>query len=365
MKIALLSMFLLGALSVTSPGQNPVRIGIAGLSHSHVLPLLRNMDRDDIRIVGIAESNADLAQRYAEEFEINRQLLFGSLDEMLVQTKPEGVVTFTSIFDHLSVVEACAPKGIHVMVEKPLAVSVDHAESMSELAEKYGILVLTNYETSWYPSNYEAYELIGKGDLGELRKIIVYDGHRGPKEIRVNPEFLEWLTDPVLNGGGAVTDFGCYGADLITWILKGEKPVSVFADLKQYKPGVYPRVDDDATIVLSYPTMEGVIFASWNWPFSRKDMHVYGTSGYMLVDDAQNMRVRLEGASAEQSRFVPIDKAPYNDAFAFFAAAIKGDLVIEKTDLSSLELNMTVVEILEAAKKSSKTGKPVALSRKP
>ena len=111
--------------------------------------------------------------------------------------------------------------------------------------------------------------MISEGALGELRKIIVYDGHKGPKEINVNSEFLEWLTDPVLNGGGAVIDFGCYGADLITWILKGEKPTSVYANLKQYKPDVYPKVDDDATIVLSYPSMEGVLHASWNWPRSK------------------------------------------------------------------------------------------------
>ena len=187
-------------------------------------------------------------------------------------------------------------------------------------------MVLTNYETSWYPSNYRGYDMISKGELGDLRKIIVYDGHKGPKEIRVNPEFLEWLTDPVLNGGGAVTDFGCYGADLITWILKGEKPVSVYAELKQYKPDVYPKVDDDATIVLSYPTMEGIIHASWNWPFNRKDMHVYGTSGYIYIDDAETIRYRLDEQSKEDVKKVALTDAPFSDPFAFFAAAIKGDM---------------------------------------
>jgi predicted dehydrogenase len=104
------------------------------------------------------------------------------------------------------------------MVEKPLAVSAAHARIITELSEKHGIMVLTNYETCWYPSNHKGLQMIREGELGTLRKIIVYDGHKGPKEIKVNSEFLEWLTDPVLNGGGAVTDFGCYGADLITWI---------------------------------------------------------------------------------------------------------------------------------------------------
>ena len=363
MKAAFISLLILCLFLVSSAGQDQVRIGIAGLSHSHVLPLLRNMDRNDLEIVGIAESNADLSKRYAEEFGINQDLLFNSLDEMLEQCKPDGVITFTSIFDHLAVVEACAPRGIHVMVEKPLAVSTEHASKIAVLAEKHGIMVLTNYETSWYPSNYHGYEMIAAGELGELRKIIVYDGHKGPREIRVNPEFLEWLTDPVLNGGGAVTDFGCYGADLITWILKGEKPLSVFAELKQYKPDVYPNVDDDATIVLNYPGMVGVINASWNWPFNRKDMHVYGTKGYIYIDDAETIRYRLDERAGEDVKKIPLSVAPFGDPFTFFAKAIEGDVVVAPTDLSALELNLTVVEILEAARISSETGKKVEISK--
>ena len=363
MRALLLNVIFFGIMLSPSAGQDPVRIGVAGLSHSHVRPLLRNMDREDIQIVGIAESDTDLSQHYADMYGIDQNLLFESVDEMLEKTSPEGVITFTSIFDHLKVVEACAPKGIHVMVEKPLAVSSKHARTMSELSEKYGILVLTNYETTWYPSNYEGFKMIDDGELGELRKIIVYDGHTGPKEIGVNSEFLDWLTDPVLNGGGAVTDFGCYGADLITWILKGEKPLSVYANLKQYKPGVYPKVDDDATIVLSYPTMEGVLHASWNWPFSRKDMHVYGNRGYIFIDDSETIRYRLDEKSKERVKKVPLSMTPFNDGFAFFASAIRREIEVGPTDLSSLEINMTVVEILEAARKSNKTGKEVKLSR--
>ena len=98
MKILTLFILCLGVISNSSLGQDPVKIGIAGLSHSHVIPLLRNLDRDDIEIVGIAESNSDLSQRYAEEFGIDQNLLFESLDEMLEQTSPQGVITFTSIF---------------------------------------------------------------------------------------------------------------------------------------------------------------------------------------------------------------------------------------------------------------------------
>lgn len=356
--LLLVAFFFQPALS-----QSKVKIGIAGLSHSHVVPLLRNMERDDIEVVGIFESDQALVDRYAKEFSLNRGIIFNSLEEMLEKTKPEGVITFTSIFDHLRVTEACAPRGIHVMVEKPLAVSTKHAKKMAALAAKHGILLLTNYETTWYSSIYKSYDMVSQGKVGELRKVIVYDGHKGPEEIRVNPEFLEWLTDPVLNGGGAVIDFGCYGANLMTWLLRGEKPTSVYARLKRYKPNVYPKVDDDATIILSYPDLEVVINASWNWPFNRKDMHIYGNTGYIFCDDAQNIRYKLDEKSPEIAEKIPLEKAPFRDGFAFFASAIIGETIVAPTDLSSLENNLTVVEILEAAKKSNAKGKQVKLGK--
>ena len=82
---------------------------------------------------------------------------------------------------------------------------------------------------------------------------MVKSGHQGPKEIGCSADFLNWLTDPVKNGGGAVVDFGCYGANLMTGLMNGKAPVSVTAVLRHIKPDVYPKVDDDATILLEYP----------------------------------------------------------------------------------------------------------------
>jgi predicted dehydrogenase len=338
-----------------------VRMGIAGLSHSHVMPLLRTLNSQDFQVVGIYEENREMAMRYARQFKIDSTIIYSSLDEMLDKTKPQGVLTFTSIYDHLKVVKACAPRGIHVMVEKPLAVNTKHADEMINLAKQHKVMLLTNYETSWYPTNHKSFEMIANKEIGDLRKIIVYDGHKGPQEIRVNKEFLAWLADPVGNGGGAVIDFGCYGADLITRIMNGERPQTVYAVLKQYKPAVYPKVDDDATIILSYPSMTGIINASWNWPFNRKDMHIYGSTGYIFNDDSQNMRYKLAERSPETSVKLPLRDTPNNNPFSFFAAAIRGEITVAANDLASPEINRTVVEILEAAIKSSKTGKVIKL----
>ncbi|XLS28696.1 Gfo/Idh/MocA family protein [Flavobacteriaceae bacterium M23B6Z8] len=343
--------------------KKPLKIGIAGLTHTHVHWLLGREDLGDIEIVGIAEANRELAQRYAEQHGYSMDIVFDSLEEMIAKTQPEAVTAFGSIFDHLAIVETCAPKGIHVMVEKPLAVSLAHAKKMKGLAEKHDIVLLTNYETTWYPTNHKAAEMIAKDEIGNLRKIVVHDGHKGPKEIGVNQEFLDWLTDPVLNGGGAITDFGCYGANLITWLKKGEKPEAVFALTQTLKPDVYPYVDDEATIILEYKNMQGIIQASWNWPISRKDMEIYGEHGTVFCDNRNKLRFQKDEESEEIAEHLDERPYPYNDPFALFAAVIQKKHQLPPFALSSLENNMIVMEILEAAKESAKTGKKMKLQK--
>jgi predicted dehydrogenase len=249
-------------------------------------------------------------------------------------------------------------------------VSVAHAERMAALARRHRVHLLTNYETTWYPSNHAAYALVHRDSaVGPLRKVVVHDGHAGPKEIGVPPEFLAWLTDPAENGAGALTDFGCYGANLITWLMRGAAPTAVTAVTQQIKPDVYPRVDDEATILLTYPAAQGVVQASWNWPVARKDMEVYGRTGYVLAPDARTVRVRTAPAPAGDAARVPPERAvepparPADEAdpFAYLAAVVRGRVRVDDADPSALANNVTVVRILDAAKESARTGRAVRL----
>lgn len=358
--ISLLLLFCFSSLPAQQ--SQPLRVGIAGMTHDHVNGILGRPDKGDMVIVGIVESNPAVVERLAKRYNFDKSLVYSSLEEMIAKTQPEAVAAFGSIYDHLAVVEACAPKGIHVMVEKPLAVSLAHAKKMESLAKKHGIQLLTNYETTWYATHHKAYAMIHEDQaIGELRKIVVHDGHEGPREIGCSEEFLAWLTDPVGNGAGALNDFGCYGANLITWLMHGQRPSKVMAVTQQIKPDIYPKVDDEATILVEYPKTQGIIQASWNWPFGRKDMHIYGKTGLIYCDNRSDLRSRTKGNSGMQSEKLAEREAPYNDAFTLLNAVVKGQISLPAYDLSSLENNMIVVEILEAAKKSARTGKAVKL----
>jgi predicted dehydrogenase len=344
----------------------PLRLGVIGLTHSHVHGLLGRKNRGDIVIVGIAEPNRELARRYAQRYGLSADILFSSAQEMIDRVKPTAVAAFGSTFEHLAAVQAAAPRGIHVMVEKPLAVSLEHARTMQALADRHHIVLMVNYETTWYPTLYRAVATLHADSIGPLRKVVVRDGHRGPAKINgVDPEFLAWLNDPVKNGAGALMDFGCYGANLMTFLMRGVRPTSVTAVTQQLQPRDYPRVDDEATIVVTYPQAQAIIQASWNWPIGRKDLEIYGTRGYVMTDNRSVMRTRASEAATEHTETLPERAAPGDDPFSYFKALVEKQVVPGEWDPSSLANNMIVMEILDAARRSAREGRTIALSKHP
>ena len=339
----------------------PVRFAIIGLHHDHAAGFLpRLAGRTDVQLIGIVETNQDLIARYSKRFHLDPGLFYPTLDALYAHTHPQAVATFTSTYEHEGVVEFCAAHGMDVMMEKPLATNMKQARAIEAAVIKSGIQLIVNYETTWYPGNQEAYTMVhDQHQIGDIRRIVVHDGHRGPKEIGCSTNFLAWLTDPVLDGGGAINDFGCYGADLATWFFDGQKPVSVFAVAQQIKPDIYPKVEDEATIVLTYPKAEVILQPSWNWPFDRKDMEIYGQTGYIIVPHPDTLRIRTADLSDEKEVPAPTVTGPMADPISYFAAVVRGD--IKPSGLSSLDVNMIVVEILDAAHKSVRTGKRVDL----
>jgi predicted dehydrogenase len=339
----------------------PLRVAIAGLVHGHASGFFRQVkNRQDIQIVGISEADRALFDHYAQQNSLDPSLWHADLDEMLAKTHPQAVLAYTNTFDHRHVVEVCAKHGVHVMMEKPLAVSYEDARAIERAARAAKIQILVNYETTWYRSNHAAYDLVHQNAIGPIRKVVLHDGHSGPKEIGVGPEFLGWLTDPKLNGGGALFDFGCYGADLMTWLMDGQVPETVTAVTQTFKPDVYPKVDDEATVVIAYPKAVAILQASWNWPFDRKDMEVYGQTGYAITVQRDRLRVRLPKAQ-EETREAPQLSPQQSDSLSYLRAVLLDNMKPEGP--SSLETNVVVTQILDAARQSASSGKTIHLSK--
>jgi predicted dehydrogenase len=345
--------------------QPPIRVAIFGLEHGHIAGFLKQFpNQHDVQLVGIVDTDSDLCHRYAERFHLDPSLFYTQLDALVAARHPQALLVYTSVGQHRQVIEAAAKRGLSVMVEKPLTMSLDDALAIRRAAREHHIQVLVNYETTWYASNRGAYDEAAKGSLGDLRRIVVHDGHQGPIEIGAPPEFVKWLQDPEQNGDGALYDFGCYGADLVTWLMHGESPLSVTAVTQTDKPQMYPRVADEATIIMRYPKAQAVLMASWNWPFNRKDMEVYGATGYAITVGPDKLRIRLKGEK-EESETTPPPLAPPNDGSLHYLAAVLNGTLKPSGDLTSLDTNVVVMQILDAARQSAREGRTIKLAPLP
>ena len=254
------------------------------------------------------------------------------------------------------IAQACAPRRISVMFEKPLASTYKDALAIRELARKHGIQVMTNYQMAWWPTQYAAKAKADSGELGpvwRLRGIVGHGGPGGPTGL--NKYFFEWLTDPVKNGAGALMDFGCYNALWSLWYLG--RPESVYAQVNQLRPETFPKVEDNFSMILHYKNGVGIFEGSWDLPRSFQDLEVFGIKGSLyLTRDA----VELRAGRCAATRLDPAPLPPeQTEPIAYMVSALRSKKPIE--GLTAIDINVGVAEIIEAAKMSAKSGKAVAL----
>jgi predicted dehydrogenase len=343
--------------------QEKLKVVIAGLSHDHVNGILAKGKSGDVIIVGIAEPDLQLCNKKKTDYQLPDSIFYKNLSAALKKNKPDLVMVYNAPADHLAAIETCMPLKIPVMVEKPLCFSNADAAKIKMLSEKYNTKVYTNYPSLWYTSFIELLKRVNeKNEIGVVNKMEMHGGHKGPVEIGCSKDFSNWLTDPVKNGGGAITDFGCYGASIMTELMQGETPVSVFAVTRKLKPSVYPKVDDDATIILEYLGSTGIIEASWNWPYTIMDVEAYGKNGYLYASqfNTSGGNPSLQSKNEKESKPENISVPQYKDEVEYLTAVIKNSAP-DNNKLLSLKHNIIVVKVLDAARRSAKEGRKISL----
>jgi predicted dehydrogenase len=345
----------------------PVRLAVYGLEHDHARLLFPSLaGRRDVVLVGVIESDPAEIAYYEQHFHLDPHLFYPSLAALRAATPAiDAVAVFTSTFRHREAVEQCAPLGIDVMMEKPFAMDLAAARAMRDAARRGGIDLIVNYETSWYPSTRQAHEWVDRDHvLGPVRKILVRDGNGGPLSpaIDCTPFFKRWLLDPA-RGGGALLDFGCYGADLVTWMMEGREPTSVTAVTQHFQAALPAAVEDEATVIVTYPDAQAIIQASWNWPYGRKDMEIYGENGSLKAPGRDVLLERHGERGSEVQSEPPALQGPDRDSLSYLVAVVRKR--IRPSGLASVETNMVVTEILDAARESARTGRRVEVGTGP
>ena len=338
------------------------RLAVVGLDHDHVWSLLRDIAGEpSAELIAIAESDSALVSQAQKEVPAGVKF-YSDYVAMLDEAKPDAVIVTTSNDRHLEILRQCAKRHIHYSTEKPMATNAKDARNMERLAREANIKLMVNYWNAWVAPSHALFHRVKAGEVGPVARIIVQYGHQGPKEIGVTQQFANWLYDPLKNGGGAIMDFGCYGAELSLW-LKG-RPSRVYATTRKLKTQQNNKVDDDATIVLDYQGATAVIEASWDWPYTKEQVEVFGPKGSLL---ARHSTLQYRSADAHGPNVAPdgenatLDPMPTetSNPISYFVECIRNNKPIE--DPLSAQLNVQVMEILDAARESARTGRPQEL----
>ncbi len=363
LKESLLVVLALVLFCAHARSEGKTRLAIVGLDHDHVWGLLKIIAQTpEAELVAIADPHAELVEKAKAQAPAGVKY-FSDYVRMLDEAKPDAVIVTTANNRHLEILKECAKRHIHFSTEKPLASTAADAREMERLARAANIKLMVNYWNAWVAPSHEIFHRVRAGQIGPIQKIIVQYGHRGPKEIGVSKYFAEWLYDPVKNGGGALMDFGCYGAEWALW-LKG-RPTRVYAYTLKLKTAQQNAVEDDAVILLEYPDATAIIQASWDWPYGKGQVEVFGPEGSLLATgNALLYRDAKAPASPENVVGKPAELPPVQpettNPIAYFLYCIRNDKPIE--DPVSPGLNVAVNEILDAAKESIRTGRAVELT---
>ncbi|MDX2178449.1 MAG: Gfo/Idh/MocA family oxidoreductase [Bryobacteraceae bacterium] len=333
-----------------------VKIAVVGLVHSHVWGHLGTILKGQhASLAGIAETEPELIAE-AKRRGAPESAFHADWRKMIDQTKPQIVWAFVENNRHLEIVEYCAPRKVHVIFEKPLASEWRDALKIQELARRHGIQVMTNYQMAWWAPNYAAKKLADSGELGRVWRLRGVVGHGGPGgPTGLNKWFFNWLTDPVKNGAGSLMDFGCYNALWSLWYLG--RPETVYAQTNQLRPETFPKVEDNATMILKYRNGVGLFEGSWDLPRSFQDLEVFGLGGSVYMT-REAIKVR-KGRAPEESPSVEPLPAERAEPIAYMVDRVKSGKPLE--GLVALDINVEVVEIIEAAKRSVATGAAVKL----
>lgn len=353
MRTALLSLLALCYLPLAA--QEPT-IALVGLRHSHTWGHLEGMVKaSPARLVAISETDPELIAE-AKKITSPDVRYYTDYRKMLDEVKPTMVWAFVENNRHHEVVEACGPRKIHVIFEKPLAATAAQAFLIRDLARKHGIQVLTNFSPAFSPGYYAIKAKLDSGDLGKPWRLRATTGHGGvfPKSGR-SRIFHEWLIDPVKNGAGALMDFGCYNALYSLYYLG--RPQTVYAYALHLRPQDFPQVEDGVTMVLGYPNAVAILEQSWDLPPNSGGMEIVSYEGAIRMegDRLEARKGRAPAVTLESQPLPPERSGP----IAYLVHCLKSNRPVE--GLVSLDYTVAVNEIIDAAKESIKSGKPVRL----
>jgi predicted dehydrogenase len=356
--------------------ERPWRIAVIGFSHMHAGDQIREvLEHPGTELVGVWDEERARVESVVAGFGLDHRLIFDDLEELLERGRPDVAVICSTTAEHVDLVRRIAPQGVHLMLEKPFATSLEAADAMIKQAQAASVALTVNWPLAWYPSHRTARRLISTGAIGAVTEVHYYDGNRGPLNHTHDKVSVEGAGDPEAksatwwysrrSGGGSLLDYLGYGATLATWFRDGELPRSIQA-AAHVPPGL--EVDEQSVVIARYDSGLSVLQTKWGtfsdpWviqPYPRCGFVVVGSSGTISSEDYAPA-VQLQTRHEPRPTAVPVDDLPSAErgGLAFLIDRLQTGAPIDGP--SSWELSRKGQQIVDAAVLSATSGEIVTI----
>ena len=330
------------------------RVGVVGMVHDHVWGLAKSFAAcPQADLVAAADPNEPLRSRIRHEFGV--QALYADWREMLDKEELSVALITTENSAAADVAEAAAPKGIHLIVEKPMAATLEQADRMLAAASSAGVQLLVNWATAWRPNTVKAVELVAGGAIGQVFNVRVRMAHAGPRELGCSPYFYGWLYDAEKNGAGAFMDYCCYGAAFCRHLLGMPNAVTAVAG-RLVKDDI--PVDDNGILLMIYDKAFAAAEASWTQVPHYHDTVILGSEG-TLITDGGRLLMATESAAEPKEVELPSMPAGQTNGPEYLLQCIDTGQQVE--GMCSARVGRDAQEILEAGLMSAEGGRRIEL----
>jgi len=340
--------------------QEKIRVGVVGLTHDHIWSNLEALSQlPNALFVGAADPNPPLLERVRERYGAVK--LYTRYQDLWEQESLDAVFIFADNRTSALLAVEALERGLHVMVEKPMAASLALADRALTASRRANRVLMVNWPTYWSPAIRYAAQLVREGAIGRPFKFRYAAGHQGPKEIGCSPFFYSWLYNRELNGAGAYMDYCGYGASLSRWLLGYPSRVQASAGRLTKD---YIDVDDAAILLLRYPRAFSVIEGTWGMVGRKPGPGpiIWGTEGTLLVSGSgRESVVELCDRQNPEGRTLtppPLPEGERNGPEYFLRCITENRPVEGQCDPV---ISRDAQEILEAGLESIRTGTEVAL----
>ncbi len=336
-----------------------LRIGVLGLTHDHVWGNLNELAASTRgQLVAAADPHEELLVQARNEH--GCPSVYQSYEELLEKEELDAVYIYSDNAAHEELCIMAAKRGLHVLVEKPLASTLTGAKRMLAACSEAGVQLMVNWPFAWWPGLQRAMSMVEDGELGRLTGVKYRAAHAGPKELGCTHYFYDWLHDQSLNGAGAFMDYCCYGTALARHMLGVPNRVTgVAGNLNKD----YVTVDDNAVVVMQWPRAMAISEGSWA-QIGHMTSYVatfFGTKGTLVVEPGKNGRVMLANEEHEYGEPIDVPASPPNlvNATEYFLSCIQDGVPVQ--GLCSAQVARDAQEILEAGLASSQNGQAMSL----